>query len=261
MHMRSFVSIIFLVVFVFASFLSAQTKPMTNADVVEMVKAGLPESTIILSIQRSTPAFDTSPQALIQLKKDGASQTVLDAILKTGYSESGPAEEDAFGTSLGSGVTMVVGDRQVPLKRMTPTTKTASGKRALPYVGLFMKAETYAVFNGSKSEQRAATPSPEFEIGISSELKIADAVAVVRLESKKSTRRSQVMRVGTFSSDTGFRKKDVIPIKIQPVTERNVPGSVISYYRITPAAPLPPGEYALVIIGTNFYDFGIELIR
>lgn len=56
---------------------------MTNADVVEMVKAGLSESTIVLAIQQSEPNFDTSPKALIELSKQGVSQKVLDAMLQT----------------------------------------------------------------------------------------------------------------------------------------------------------------------------------
>jgi hypothetical protein len=55
---------------------------ITNADVVEMVKAALPESTIILAIQQSEPNFDTSPKALIELSKQGVSQKVMDAMLQ-----------------------------------------------------------------------------------------------------------------------------------------------------------------------------------
>jgi len=55
---------------------------MTNADVVEMVKAGLAESTIILAVQQSEPNFDTSPKALIELSKQGVSQKIMDAMLQ-----------------------------------------------------------------------------------------------------------------------------------------------------------------------------------
>lgn len=54
---------------------------MTNADVVEMVTAGLPESTIVLAIQQSQTNFDTSPKALILLKKQSVSQKILEAML------------------------------------------------------------------------------------------------------------------------------------------------------------------------------------
>ncbi len=60
-------------------------KPLTNADVANMLKAGLPETTIILAIQmasqRESTNFDTSPGALIELKKQGAAESILNAVL------------------------------------------------------------------------------------------------------------------------------------------------------------------------------------
>jgi hypothetical protein len=58
-----------------------EKKPLTNADVISMVKAGLAESTIILSIQHSSTVFDTSPQALISLQSQGVPQKVQDAMI------------------------------------------------------------------------------------------------------------------------------------------------------------------------------------
>jgi hypothetical protein len=54
---------------------------LRNADVVKMVKAGLSDSIIIATIRGSTCQFDSSPDALIQLKKGGVSDTVLTAIV------------------------------------------------------------------------------------------------------------------------------------------------------------------------------------
>lgn len=65
------------------SWLLCQTrKPLTNSDVVSMVKAGLADTTIVLSIERSATQFDTSPEELIKLKAAGVSKTVLEAMLK-----------------------------------------------------------------------------------------------------------------------------------------------------------------------------------
>jgi hypothetical protein len=61
----------------------AQTAPtvITNADVINMAKAGIGDETIVLAIQRGPVKFDTSPQALITLKAAGASDQILNAIL------------------------------------------------------------------------------------------------------------------------------------------------------------------------------------
>jgi hypothetical protein len=65
---------------------------LTNADIVRMVKAGIPESIILRKIQMSRTDFGTSPTALIELKNQGASENVLGAVLnsRSGRSELGP---------------------------------------------------------------------------------------------------------------------------------------------------------------------------
>jgi hypothetical protein len=54
---------------------------LTNTGVVKMVKAGLPESVVIRVIQMSRTSFDTSPNGLVDLRKHGASENVLNAVL------------------------------------------------------------------------------------------------------------------------------------------------------------------------------------
>jgi hypothetical protein len=56
-------------------------KPITNSDVISMTKAGLNEQTIVLAIEHGPATFDTSPQALVALKKAGVSDAVLNAML------------------------------------------------------------------------------------------------------------------------------------------------------------------------------------
>jgi hypothetical protein len=62
--------------------LSAQRKPVTNDDVINMVIGGLSENTILAVIQTSPASFDTSVSALIALKKAGVSQNVIDAVVR-----------------------------------------------------------------------------------------------------------------------------------------------------------------------------------
>jgi hypothetical protein len=54
---------------------------LANADIINLVKSGIGEQTIILTIQKATTKFDTSPEALIQLKTAGVSDAVLNAML------------------------------------------------------------------------------------------------------------------------------------------------------------------------------------
>jgi len=82
MNLRTIIGLCFVVPSL-CLFLSAQQnkKPVTNNDVVKMVHAGLPESTIVLSLESNDTDLDTSPQALIELKDQGVSPKVMDAML------------------------------------------------------------------------------------------------------------------------------------------------------------------------------------
>jgi hypothetical protein len=54
---------------------------LTNADIVKMMKSEIADETIILLIQKSPNKFDTSPDALIELRKAGVSDAVIRAVL------------------------------------------------------------------------------------------------------------------------------------------------------------------------------------
>src|SRR5580698_9968172 len=60
---------------------NAPDSALTNAGVAKMVKAGLPESIVIREIAMSRTNFDTSPAGLVDLRKHGASENVLNAVL------------------------------------------------------------------------------------------------------------------------------------------------------------------------------------
>jgi hypothetical protein len=60
-------------------------KPLNNTDVANMIKAGLPEGTVVLAIQhavaRGNTDFDSSPQGLVELKNAGATEPILNFVL------------------------------------------------------------------------------------------------------------------------------------------------------------------------------------
>jgi hypothetical protein len=65
-----------------ASALQAQPQPtMTNADLVKLVQAGVPESAVIASIHSSAPAFDLSSDGIVALHKAGVTPGELEAAI------------------------------------------------------------------------------------------------------------------------------------------------------------------------------------
>jgi hypothetical protein len=55
-------------------------KVLTNQDVMQMVKAGLPESTVLLSVENAPSAFSTDPADLADLEKSGVTPAVINAM-------------------------------------------------------------------------------------------------------------------------------------------------------------------------------------
>jgi hypothetical protein len=81
--MRSrIISILFSLMVVAVGFAQSK-KPITNDDVVQMVKAGFTEQTVVGAIKANDTAFDTSVQALMALKNSGVSQPIIDAMLSS----------------------------------------------------------------------------------------------------------------------------------------------------------------------------------
>lgn len=62
-------------------------KPLTNADIVQMVKASFGESIVLNAIQTNETQFDVSMKALFELKDAGVSQKIIEAIQSTRVSK------------------------------------------------------------------------------------------------------------------------------------------------------------------------------
>ncbi len=60
-------------------------KPLNNTDIANMIKAGLPEGTVVLAIHRAvargTNDFDASVEGLVELKRAGATEPILNFVL------------------------------------------------------------------------------------------------------------------------------------------------------------------------------------
>ncbi|HET9635505.1 MAG TPA: hypothetical protein VFP26_06190, partial [Gemmatimonadaceae bacterium] len=59
---------------------SSDPSRLSNKDVIALLQAGLSDQIIISKMRTSKCAFDTSPNALIQLKKAGASDALMLAV-------------------------------------------------------------------------------------------------------------------------------------------------------------------------------------
>jgi len=60
---------------------SKQEGPMTNAEVIKLVKAGFKEKTVVLIIASRIPNFDLSSDNMIKLKRAGVNENIIVAML------------------------------------------------------------------------------------------------------------------------------------------------------------------------------------
>ena len=79
--LRFGLSAVALVLMAANSVMAQNSKPLTNEDVVSMVKNLLPESIVLGAIKSNDTNFDVSPTGLIALKKGGVSAKVMEAMM------------------------------------------------------------------------------------------------------------------------------------------------------------------------------------
>jgi hypothetical protein len=97
--MKSFFSttLITLVLLAGSAFgVQAQTKdegPITNAEVIKLVKAGFKEKTIVLIIASRIPNFDLSADRMIQLKRNGVNENIIVAMVARQEGTDVPSDE------------------------------------------------------------------------------------------------------------------------------------------------------------------------
>src|SRR5687767_2833464 len=84
--------------------LPAQQKdpPLTNAAVVKLAKAGFKEKTIISIISARIPAFDLSPDRMIELKRSGVSEKIIVAMLAR-QEGMDPFDDESWGDEMSMG--------------------------------------------------------------------------------------------------------------------------------------------------------------
>lgn len=75
-------------------------RPLTNADIIRLVKSGLAEGVIISAIEANDASFDVSADALIALKQAGVSQNIIAAMLAAHSRRTVPAQMQAAGPAL-----------------------------------------------------------------------------------------------------------------------------------------------------------------
>jgi len=230
---------------------------LTNDSVVQMIKAGLPESLVIAKIRSTPTKFDLRTESLVSLKKSGVSDKVLEAMMTPGSPAPGAqaaapppsAAAPAAGTLRDrDAVYQLIGGKYVEL---FPTSANLETNMA------FFSSKSEIVLEGRKAKYRTSDKQPVFL----STYGPTDAPLVRLKPGDSNDDRNLKISSGAFmpfggTQKMGVRNEDKIATNI----ERDSRG----FYRVVPAEPLPPGEYGFILAsgfgaGTGrIFDFGVD---
>lgn len=118
----------------FGAALSAQSKPLANADVIRMLRAGLSEGTVAQAVSSAAAvAFDTSPDGLIALKTAGVPESVI-SLMITRELQAGASGADAPSAAAPSAPAAAT-EVEVPDGTPVPLRLTAAASSATSKTG------------------------------------------------------------------------------------------------------------------------------
>jgi hypothetical protein len=262
----------------------AQTKkPLTNDDVLQMVKAGFQESMMVKAIEANETNFDVSVQALMDLKSAGVTQPIIEAMLAAEAKKKAPVpavkpanapppDPNDPRSPHASGIywkpTQGADKRMVRLEPSTYSRGKTSGMFGAAMSMGISKVKWKIVINGDRAALRIAEAAPEFwfyfgtgQETFSSGPASPDDFLLVRVEKKGKDRELIVGQTGLAGTSAGTRSRDTLALESKQVA----PG----IYQVRPSSALEPGEYAFMRAGVTMenlasgklFDFGVELVR
>jgi len=209
----------------------ATEKPLTNGDVAS---TGLPESTIVLAIQlagqRGSTSFDTSPAGLIELKNSGATEKVLNAVLKAQAHKPAPPESPVPGLPAKPGVYYQGPSDWLSLPSCLLWPAFTTSLRAAT---TFWTEGNVMVLPGQQAQIQISERKP----ALYARGHVEQRWQLLRVLQRGDRRELRLAPSDTFSAEIRFRPSDVREIALAPLGHE--------VFTITPRVELEPGEYLL----------------
>lgn len=249
-------------------------KPMTNEDVISMVKAKLPGDTVVMAVKAAKPSFDTSADGLIKMKNAGVPSDVIEAVItaqsgggagSTNMAPVGGSQPAGMGGWNPEEVILIDGGERIPMRYLTPQMRSAL--RALGYGGMAQ----YAVLRGPQASLRLKSNQPEFLLAVPNNAQPESYFTLVTLAVRKNNSREIMVGGGYMSYSSGVATDRVIATTSERLADQSGAPKGFITYRIRVSSPLPPGEYAVVLYNSqirtvgffasgldSYFDFGVD---
>jgi hypothetical protein len=249
------------------------SKPMTNQDVIGLVRAKLSDDVIESAIKAAAPAFDTSTAGIIKLNTAKVPQSIIKAMI-----DAGSAQASATKPSTSAKHEIVA----VPTPAFNPedvvlvsaanrTTMRSQSPQSRVATKFGFGATTYATLSGVQAQLRLKNTQPSFLLAIASSAQPDGAFTLASLLVRKDTREVAVGGGGMTGIKAGIPKDHVIAATAEKLPDQAGAPKGYELYTVNVSAPLPAGEYAFIMhtgklkaagyfgeAGDSYFDFGVD---
>ncbi len=248
---------------------SQDSKPLTNQDIIGLVRSNMADGTILTVIRSGQTAFNTSASELIRLRQAGVSDAIISAMVETtayrAPTPAGRATPALHGALNPEEVILSDAGQQEPMRYLTPQMRMAA--RAMGFGGFAQ----YAVLGGTRATLRLRSRQPEFLLAVPSNAQAESYFTLANFAVRNNGTREVLVGGGYMSYSSGIHRDRVVATTSArlPDQSRAPPGYTI--YRIAVANPLAAGEYALVLYNSqvrvagffangldSYFDFGVD---
>jgi hypothetical protein len=222
-----------------------QEKPMEDADVEQLVDAGLAQELIVAKIEQADMAhFDLSTEALVRMKKRGIGDEILAAMLKRAGAPERARTTD--GTRSSSPVVLRVREGQLPLTALGGSYDNSLVRALTGRSGQVRR------FPGDRASVRTRDPRPILVIRFDHDPR-NDYFLVRFASGGEDPVRQLPIGSGLFGAK-GMNQPNnrvVIPCDATPESD--------DLWRLAPRKPLVPGEYGVYqdLLG-QLFPFGVD---
>jgi hypothetical protein len=236
---------------------AVQAKPLTNADVIALAKAGMGDDVIIAKINQSaTVDFKTDVADLKALKSAGVSDKVISVMLnKSSAPATQPAPSTAKPSGGGAGSAGVYGPSDVGVVSLDASDK---------------KAELRSVAGTMSSTYAYVTMlmHSNFE-GLRAEIRTTDKRPSVIVKSPKSPKGRLFYVIAEPDKDDNVRSVKLGNSRFfgsrnvgAPDSDNQIECDIVQIgpdtWKMTPKKDLKPGEYGIWLQTHELFDFGID---
>ena len=213
-------------------------KPLSNDDVITMVKSGMPESVVVSAIQSRSGKFSTSTSELVRLHKAGVTENELNAMIAASNKSSSGS---AAASEPVQGVTA-----SAPKSRMPTLTVTAGGNTQELHLEKTQLAETKTKPSSMKSLASDSIVTQAMQTGVN------QAAMTAAMHMNSSIGGESVQQAGSiFSSVMSHRQQKMTYVWGVPgpassnVLQSASPSFTVDFSR---ALGVTPDDYAPAIV-------------